>query len=26
LATPVPVKGALLIRTDSHLLKINGTK
>lgn len=26
LATPVPVEGALLIRTDSHLLKINGTK
>ena len=26
LATPVPVEGALLIRTDSHLLKISGTK
>lgn len=26
LATPVPVEGALLIRTDSHLFKINGTK
>lgn len=26
LATPVPVEGALLIRTDSHLLKINGGK
>ncbi len=26
LATPVPVPAALLIRTDSHLLKINGTK
>lgn len=26
LATPVPVEGALLIRTDSHLLKIKGGK
>lgn len=26
LATPVPVQGALLIRTDSQLLKISGTK
>ena len=26
LATPVPVEGALLIRTDSQLFKINGSK